>query len=115
MYSNISSLDGARREMRRSEQMWNWCGYVSGLVLQLHQSCSSFSSQSLFQSLSHVCSTRSHSLRPSLEFAEEVEQSAVELAGFVHVTGVSCSCQLHHGVMRQLNQVLMGLGAQIGV
>lgn len=58
---------------------------------------------------------KSHSLRPSLEFAEEVEQSAVELAGFVHVTGVSCSCQLHHGVMRQLNQVLMGLGAQIGV
>lgn len=55
------------------------------------------------------------SFRPSVELAEEVEQSAVELAGFVHVTGVSCSRQLHRGVMGQLNQVLMRLGAQVGV
>lgn len=51
----------------------------------------------------------------SVELAEEVKQSAVELAGFVHVTGVSCSRQLHRGVMGQLNQVLMRLGAQVGV
>lgn len=72
----------------------------------------SSSSSSLFP---HDGLTRSRSFRPSVELAEEVEQSAVELAGFVHVTGVSCSRQLHHAVMGQLNQVLMRLGAQVSV